>query len=306
MGSFMAQPALHLIIGNYNTSSWSLRAWLALRLARLAFDETRIPLRERTTPGRIAEFSPSGKLPVLLAEGVPIWDSLAIAEFVAELEPSIWPIDPIARAEARSVAAEMHSGFAELRRLMPMDIIGRFAMPGRLPRGLAADIARIKTIWQHCRSRSAAEGPFLFGTFSIADAMMAPVATRFVTHGVPIDGLVEEYVDSVMSWPDMVTWCEAASAEQAERAGSGQLAVRRTSREGRIPGAGSSHNSAVAAAATSIPATAMEVPSQARPPVSEIPPTALAPAPAAAIPEAATPTAPASVGELPAEICGSG
>ena len=106
------------------------------------------------TPGSIAEFSPSGKLPVLLAEGVPIWDSLAIAEFVAELEPGIWPLDPIARAEARSVAAEMHSGFAELRRLMPMDVVSRFAMPGRLPRGLAADIARIKSIWQHCRSRS--------------------------------------------------------------------------------------------------------------------------------------------------------
>ena len=130
----MAQPALHLIIGNYNTSSWSLRAWLALRLAKLAFDETRIPLRLSTTPGRIAEFSPSGKLPVLLAEGVPIWDLLAIAEFVAELEPGIWPLDPIARAEARAVAAEMHSGFAELRRLMPMDVVSRFAMPGRLPR----------------------------------------------------------------------------------------------------------------------------------------------------------------------------
>jgi glutathione S-transferase len=233
----MAQPALHLIIGNYNTSSWSLRAWLALRLAKLAFDETRVPLRLPTTPGHIAEFSPSGKLPVLLAEGVPIWDSLAIAEFVAELEPGIWPLDPIARAEARSVAAEMHSGFAELRRLMPMDVVSRFAMPGRLPRGLAADIARIKSIWQHCRSRSAKDGPFLFGAFSVADAMMAPVATRFVTHGVPLDGVVEDYVDSVMSWPDMVTWCDAASVEQAERSEAGVLAVRRLSREGRTPGA---------------------------------------------------------------------
>jgi glutathione S-transferase len=232
----MAQPPLHLIIGNYNTSSWSLRAWLVLRLARLAFIETRIPLRTAETPGRIAAVSPSGKLPVLLAEGVPVWDSLAIAEFVAELEPGIWPLDPIARAEARAISAEMHSGFADLRRLMPMDVVSRFAPPGRLPRGLAADIARIKAIWQHCRERFAPQGPFLFGAFSVVDCMMAPVATRFVTHGVPIEGVVEDYVDSVMSWPDMVTWCEAASAEQAERETTGQLAVVEITRPGRVLG----------------------------------------------------------------------
>jgi glutathione S-transferase len=232
----MAQPPLHLIIGNYNTSSWSLRAWLALRLARLAFVETRIPLRTAETPGRIAALSPSGKLPVLLAEGVPIWDSLAIAEFVAELEPGIWPLDPIARAEARSISAEMHSGFADLRRLMPMDVVSRFSPPGRQPRGLAADIARIKAIWSHCRARFASHGPFLFGPFSIVDCMMAPVATRFVTHGVPVDGAVEDYVDSVMSWPDMVTWCDAASAEQTERETTGALDIVELTRPGRVLG----------------------------------------------------------------------
>lgn len=232
----MAQPPLHLVIGNYNTSSWSLRAWLVLRLARLAFIETRIPLRMAETPGRIAAVSPSGKLPVLLAESVPIWDSLAIAEFVAELEPGIWPLDPIARAEARAVSAEMHSGFADLRRLMPMDVVGRFSPPGRLPRGLAADIDRIKAIWGHCRARFAPHGPFLFGAFSIADCMMAPVATRFLTHGVPLDGLVEDYVDSVMSWPDMVTWCDAAAAEQAERDAEGTLGVVAITRPGRVLG----------------------------------------------------------------------
>ena len=272
----MAQPALHLIIGNYNTSSWSLRAWLALRLAKLAFDETRIPLRLSTTPGRIAEFSPSGKLPVLLAESVPIWDSLAIAEFVAELEPGIWPLDPIARAEARAVAAEMHSGFAELRRLMPMDVVSRFSMPGRLPRGLGADIARIKSIWQHCRSRSATKGPFLFGAFSVADAMMAPVATRFVTHGVPLEGVVEDYVDSVMSWPDMVTWCDAASAEQAQRSEAGELPVRRLSREGRAPGAQPAAAKASQAVEGQAPA-GTEMPEQAAAPVEpEIPPGSIA------------------------------
>jgi glutathione S-transferase len=232
----MAQPPLHLIIGNYNTSSWSLRAWLTLRLARLAFIETRIPLRRPETPERIGQHSPSGKLPVLLAEGVPIWDSLAIAEFIAELEPGIWPLDPIARAEARAISAEVHSGFADLRRLMPMDIVNRFAAPGRLPRGLAADIRRVMTIWEHCRARFAPHGPFLFGAFSITDAMMAPIATRFVTHGVPLAGAVEDYVDSVMAWPDMVAWCDAASAEVAEREAAGSLAVASVTRPGRILG----------------------------------------------------------------------
>ncbi len=232
----MAQPPLHLIIGNYNTSSWSLRAWLTLRLARLAFIETRIPLRRPETSERIGQHSPSGKLPVLLAEGVPIWDSLAIAEFIAELEPGIWPLDPIARAEARAISAEVHSGFADLRRLMPMDIVDRFAAPGRLPRGLTADIRRVMTIWEHCRARFAAHGPFLFGAFSITDAMMAPIATRFVTHGVPLAGAVEDYVDSVMAWPDMVTWCDAASAEVTERETTGGLAMTSISRPGRILG----------------------------------------------------------------------
>ena len=232
----MAQPPLHLIIGNYNTSSWSLRAWLVLRLARLAFVETRIPLRLPETPERIGRYSPSGKLPVLLAEGVPIWDSLAIAEFIAELEPGIWPLDPIARAEARSISAEVHSGFAELRRLMPMDIVGRFNAPGRLPLRLAAEIRRVMTIVEHCRARFAPEGPFLFGAFSIADAMMAPVATRLVTHGVPLAGAVEDYVDSLMAWPDMVTWCDAAAAEQAEREATGGLAVLSVTRPGRVLG----------------------------------------------------------------------
>jgi|GEM_PF-16637 len=232
----MAQPPLQLIIGNYNTSSWSLCAWLVLGAARLAFVETRIPLRLAETPDRIGQYSPSGKLPVLLAEGVPIWDSLAIAEFVAELEPGIWPLDPIARAEARSISAEIHSGFGELRRLMPMDVVGRFNAPGRLPRGLAADIRRVTTICEHCRARFAPQGPFLFGAFSITDAMMAPIATRLVTHGVPLAGAVEDYVDSVMAWPDMVTWCDAAAAEQAEREATGSLAVVSVTRPGRILG----------------------------------------------------------------------
>ncbi len=232
----MAEPPLHLIIGNYNTSSSSLRAWLVLRLARFAFVETRIPLRGPETAERVGRYSPSGKLPVLLAEGVPIWDSLAIAEFIAELDPGIWPLDPIARAEARAISAEVHSGFLDLWRLMPMDIVNRFAAPGLLPRGLAADIRRMMSIWEHCRARFAAQGPFLFGAFSIADAMMAPIAARFVTHGVPLAGVVEDYVESVLGWPDMVTWCDAAVAEHAERVAQGSLAVASVTRPGRVLG----------------------------------------------------------------------
>jgi glutathione S-transferase len=282
----MAQPPLHLIIGNYNTSSWSLRAWLVLRLARLAFVETRIPLRTAETPGRIAAVSPSGKLPVLLAEGVPIWDSLAIAEFVAELEPGTWPLDPIARAEARAISAEMHSGFADLRRLMPMDVVSRFSPPGRLPRGLAADIARIKAIWAHCRARFAPHGPFLFGPFSIVDCMMAPVATRFVTHGVPVDGAVEDYVDSLMSWPDMVTWCDAASAEQNERETSGALGVIELTRPGRVLGRDADdtpppHGTAQGAGPAPLEAggsTDGQVDGSVPPPAVTVPPTSPAPA----------------------------
>jgi glutathione S-transferase len=246
----MAQPPLHLVIGNYNTSSWSLRAWLVLRLAGLAFVETRLPLRRPETPKRIAAVSPSGKLPVLLADGVPIWDSLAIAEFVAELEPGVWPLDPIARAEARSISAEVHSGFADLRRLMPMDVGSRFGPPGRLPKGLAGDVARIMAIWEQCRGRSAGTGPFLFGAFSVADCTMAPIVTRFMTHGVPLEGVVEDYVDSVMSWPDMVTWCNAAAAEQAEREANGTLGMVATTRPGRVLGREAAELAAAPAAST--------------------------------------------------------
>lgn len=229
----MAQPPLQLVIGNYNTSSWSLRAWLAMRLARLAFTEIRVPLRRADTPAAIRRYSPSGKLPVLLVDGMPVWDSLSIAELIAELDPAVWPADAARRAEARSISAEMHGGFADLRRLMPMDLVSRFTAGGRLPRGLTSDINRISAIWRGCRERHAAEGPFLFGKFTLADAMMAPVASRFVTHAVPLDPVLDDYVDSVMSWPDMVTWRDAAAAEVEELQQRGALEVQSVARTGR-------------------------------------------------------------------------
>ncbi len=229
----MAQPPLQLVIGNYNTSSWSLRAWLAMRLARLAFTEIRIPLRRADTPAAIRRHSPSGKLPVLIVDGLPVWDSLSIAELIAELEPRVWPLDAAQRAEARSISAEMHSGFVDLRRLMPMDMVSRFAPPGRMPRGLTSDIMRVSAIWRGCRERHAADGPFLFGAFSLADAMMAPVASRFVTHAVPLDPMLDDYVDSVMSWPDMVVWRDAAAGEVQELEEGRALEARSVARGGR-------------------------------------------------------------------------
>jgi len=209
----MSDSTFTLVIGNYNTSSWSLRAWLVLRLAGLDFEVEKIDLRAPDAPERLADLSPSGRVPVLWAEGVPIWDSLAIAEFAAELRPEIWPTDTVRRAQARSIAAEIHAGFADLRAFMPMDATSRYGPPGRLLKGVSRDVERIKAICHACRDRHGAEGPFLMGDFSVADAMMAPLASRFVTYGLDLEPALEDYVDSLMSWPAMVAWLERAAAE---------------------------------------------------------------------------------------------
>lgn len=204
---------LTLVIGSRNTSSWSLRAWLAMVASGLPFEEVVIALHRPDTAERIRRWSPSGKVPALLVDGEAIWDSLAICEFLAEKVPSLWPADPLDRARARSVACEMHAGFAELRRFMPMDVTARFSPPGKLLRGVARDVQRIAWIWNDCRERYAERGPFLFGGFSIADIMHAPVVSRFVTYGVPLDPVSEEYVETMSSVPAMRAWAEAAALE---------------------------------------------------------------------------------------------
>lgn len=203
-----------LVIGNRNYSSWSLRAWLALRQTGVAFDEVVIPLKQAGSRDAILAHSPSGKVPLLRHGGEVVWDSLAICEYLAERFPGagLWPADPSARATARAAAAEMHAGFMALRRALPMNL--RAHLPGR-PRDaeVEADIARIQDIWRSCRERHGTGGPFLFGGFTVADAFYAPVVGRFLTYDVPLDDVVRVYAEAVWRTPAMREWVAAARAE---------------------------------------------------------------------------------------------
>lgn len=206
--------ALTLILGNKNYSSWSMRPWLALAQTGAAYEEIVIPLDRPETAASIAAYSPSGKVPVLRDGELTVWDSLAIIEYLAERFPEagLWPAAADARAIARSVSAEMHAGFQALRTHMPMNI--RAALPGRgRADGVEADIARVTAIWRDCRSRFGGDGAFLFGAFSAADAMFAPVVTRFQTFAVDLDPVSRAYADAVLNWPIVAAWCKAAADE---------------------------------------------------------------------------------------------
>lgn len=185
---------LTLVIGNKNDSSWSLRPWLAMRVANIPFREVRIPLYDPATAGELASWSPSGRVPLLQDDGLKVWDSLAICEYLAERFPDrqLWPEEAKARAVARSVSAEMHSGFASLRHAMPMNIRHRYPGQGRTPDCLR-DIQRILQIWRDCRSRLGIDGGFLFGRFGIADAMFSPVVLRFRTYEYKLDDVAKNY-----------------------------------------------------------------------------------------------------------------
>jgi glutathione S-transferase len=204
-----------LIVGNRNYSSRSLRAALVLRRTGADISEVVIPLDQPETASALCAHSPAGKVPVLRHGTLTVWDSLAIAEYLAELFPGagLWPADPQERALARAVAAEMHSGFAALREHLPMDLRARH-MVGRLPKGVRDDIARIVAIWTDCRRRAVAEGPFLFGAFTIADAFYAPVVGRFRTYGIELSGEAAAYADAVWRWPDMQAWLDLANDEE--------------------------------------------------------------------------------------------
>lgn len=208
---------LTLIIGNKNYSSWSLRPWLALKQAGIPFTERCIPIRSREWHEQIRELSPSGRVPALKDGTVQAWDSLAICEYLAERFPEkqLWPADVAARAAARSVSAEMHSGFQALRQNMFMNIRRRWPDRGRTPETLA-DIERIGAIWNDCRARYGKHGPFLFGRFSIADAMYAPVALRFQTYAVTVDGAAGEYAKTLLDLPALREWIAAAQSEKEQ------------------------------------------------------------------------------------------
>jgi len=206
--------ALELVIGNKNYSSWSLRAWLLLTEAGIRFDEIRLPLDTPEFHERIGGYSPARCVPVLLIDGNPVWDSLAIAETVAERWPQagLWPDDGSARAHARSISAEMHSGFAALRDAMPMNCraMGR-RVP--LPDSVTRDIDRIFEIWADCRRRYGDEGGWLFNRFSIADAMYAPVVLRFRTYGINLPDAACHYPARLLKSEPLQNWLAASESE---------------------------------------------------------------------------------------------
>jgi glutathione S-transferase len=203
-----------LVIANKVYSSWSLRPWLLLKQAGVAFDEVVIPLGQPDTSQRIRAHSPAGRLPVLIDDELAIWDSLAIMEYAAERWPEIgaWPAAREARALARSISAEMHSGFVPLRSACPMNL-GRRYGPRDRGEAVARDVARVQDIWRDARARFGAGGPFLFGAFSAADAMYAPVVTRLDTYSIPVDPVCRAYMDAILTLPAFTAWHEAALQE---------------------------------------------------------------------------------------------
>ena len=207
----MAKPLL--IIGNKNYSSWSLRPWLALRVGGIDFDEKLVPLFEDDWAARKAEL-PSGTVPVLEHDGNVIWETLAILEYAAETWPDakLWPADKAARARARAVASEMHAGFTKVRGAMPMNI--RASYPGRgMHDGVADEIKRIETVWTDCRETYGQGGDFLFGEFCNADAMFAPIVSRFTTYDVKLNPTGQAYMDAIQALPAMTEWSDAGRAE---------------------------------------------------------------------------------------------
>jgi glutathione S-transferase len=205
---------LHLIIANKNYSSWSFRPWLAMKVAGIAFEETVISLDAADFKTRVTAVSGAGAVPVLIDGDVRIWESLAILEYLAEKFPAahLWPRDPAARAHARAVASEMHAGFLPLRRQFPMNM-WRPVRSRPLEPDAKANVTRIAAIWAECRSRFGAGGPFLYGAFGAADAMYAPVVSRFHTYAIEVDAVARDYMAAVMALPAWQEWEDAARRE---------------------------------------------------------------------------------------------
>jgi glutathione S-transferase len=203
-----------LYIGNKKRSSWSLRPWLALAASGVPFDEEMIALDLPDTRAKIAAVSPGGKVPVLVHGSVTVWESLAICEYAAETWPEaqLWPSEPSARAHARAVSAEMHSGFAALRQECPMATLETRSVT--LSDDARANVKRIQELWADCRARHEARGPYLFGAFSIADAMYAPVVTRFSTYAVDVSVETRRYMDTIWAMPAMQRWKDGALLER--------------------------------------------------------------------------------------------
>ncbi len=206
--------AIQLVMASKNYSSWSLRAWLALEQTGAAYEEVLISTADPDWHAQIRRVSPSGKVPLLIDGPLRVGDSLAIVEYLNERFPQagLWPADAAARAIARSVCAEMHSGFQALRANMPMDIQADEPGRGHVPEALA-DAARIQAIWDDCRQRFGRGGPFLFGPFSAADCFYAPVVFRFRSYAVPLETSAKAYCEAMVAEPKIAKWVAAARRE---------------------------------------------------------------------------------------------
>lgn len=218
----MASAHYRLVIGNKNTSSWSMRPWLLMKRLAIDFEEVRINLRDPDRAALIKAHSPAGKVPVLWSGDFLVWDSLAIMEYLADRHPDlgIWPSDMSARAVARCIAAEMHAGFQPLREFCPMSILSTSRLQEEHSEAVAMDIRRVIALWTDTRKRFGKSGRFLFSKFSAADAMYAPVASRLKTYVADLapygdDGTAKAYVETIFSMPEMTTWIEGAQAEMA-------------------------------------------------------------------------------------------
>jgi glutathione S-transferase len=205
---------LKLVIGSKNFSSWSLRAWLALEHTGAPYEEVFVSFGDPAWREQVKRHSPSGKVPYLIDGALGVWDSLAIVETLHEKFPAarLWPSDAAARATARSVCAEMHSGFQAMRENMPMDLQANAPGAGHTPAALA-DVARVQAIWHDCRARFGAGGPYLFGAFSAADCFYAPVVFRFLSYGPPLDATAKAYCDAMLAHPSVKKWRDAGLRE---------------------------------------------------------------------------------------------
>lgn len=207
---------LALVIGNKNYSSWSMRPWVLLRQAGIAFEEIQLWFNQDAHADGVDRYSPTGLVPVLLVDAAPVWDTLAICETIAEMYPEkgLWPPDAHSRQVARSICAEMHAGFREMRAAMPVNIRARHPGKGMKP-AVRKDMDRIVSIWQSCRERFGRNGPMLFGIFGVADAFYAPVVMRFMTYGVALPAVAQAYADAVRELPAVQEWMAAARRETA-------------------------------------------------------------------------------------------
>jgi glutathione S-transferase len=203
-----------LVIANKCYSSWSMRPWLLMKQLGIAFDEITVPLDLPDTKAKVLKHSPAGKVPILIDGDVTVWETIAIMEYVGEAYGvPVWPADRKARAMARSIAAEMHSGFSALRSACPMNLGKKFAQKDR-GEAVASDVARFSEIVRQAREQFGAGGPFLFGAFSAADAMYAPLVTRLDTYSIPLDATTRAYADAILILPAFQEWRSAAMEEE--------------------------------------------------------------------------------------------